>query len=105
MSLEMWKGKPHRRSQCAAGETCFACERLGYHLEPYEYSPADRLDALDKVAQAARTYRDSVDDPNLEATWQALLGALHELDQIEAHQGRGMPIVNAAKPPYGEGAS
>lgn len=70
-----------------------------------EFTPADRLDALNTVANAARAYRDSGEDSNLETSWQALVSALHELDKIERYQGLAHPIVNAVKPPYGGGAS
>ena len=33
----VWRGKPHRIGKCADAATqCFACDRLGKHLEPIE---------------------------------------------------------------------
>lgn len=63
-----------------------------------EYTPADRLDALDRVAERARAFRDAGDDPNLEETWQELVSALHELDKIERYQGKRIALVNTVRP-------
>ena len=31
-----WNGKKWRLGRCSAGDTCLACDRLGYHIEPLE---------------------------------------------------------------------
>jgi len=38
-----WGGKKMRVGRCLPGNTCLACDRLGYHLEPV-------TDALDRIA-------------------------------------------------------
>lgn len=53
VSVEMWQGKPHIRRRCPPGDQCFACDRLGSHLEPLlaesESTPAVTLDVPPEV--------------------------------------------------------
>lgn len=38
-------GRPHRIGRCEPGSTCFACERLGSHLEPIDDQHGKERDA------------------------------------------------------------
>lgn len=54
---------------------------------PRRYTPADRLDALHRVAKAARAFMRAEADPDLQRYATRLEHALAHLDMIEANQG------------------
>jgi hypothetical protein len=56
---------------------------------PRRYTPADRLDALHRVAKAARAFMRAEDDPDLQRYATRLELALAHLDMVETNQGAG----------------